>query len=68
MHSVLTEAYELIAETLMIHYVVVLGDLVLGGIVAPGLDEKIVRRRLYGINDNRDGDFHYHNDAEGGLD
>ena len=52
----------------MVHGVAVLGDLVLRGLVAPVSDEVIVRRRIGGINANRDGDFHSHNDSEGGLD
>ena len=53
--------------TLMIHYIFVLGGLVICGFIATGTDEGLFRRGLDSIDANRNGDFHSRNDAEVGL-
>ena len=51
----------------MIHDVVLLGDMVLCGLITPGLYEGLVQWRLDGLDANWDMDFNSPNDAEGGL-
>ena len=51
----------------MIHDVVLLGDLVLCGLITPGLYEGLVQWRLDGLDANWYRDFNSPNDAEGGL-
>ena len=51
----------------MVHDMVILGDLVLRGLVAPGSDEGLVQRQLESINANWYRDFHSRNGVEVGL-
>ena len=51
----------------MVHEVFILSYLVLHGIIYTGSDEGLFRKGIDGINSNRNRNFHYHNDAEGGF-
>ena len=51
----------------MVHEVFILSYLLLHGIIYTGSDEGLVQKGIGGINSNRNENFHYHNDVEGGF-